>query len=80
MSTGISKPIALTRGAYHERPIRLRPGARAPYTPANTVALRIGIDIGGTFTDLVALDEATGAVVDTKALSTPQDQIGRAHV
>src|SRR6185503_10038070 len=38
-----------------------------------TVALRIGIDIGGTFTDLVALDEATGAVVDTKALSTPQD-------
>jgi N-methylhydantoinase A len=37
------------------------------------VALRIGIDIGGTFTDLVALDEATGAVVDTKALSTPDD-------
>ncbi len=37
------------------------------------VALRIGIDIGGTFTDLVALDEATGALVDTKALSTPDD-------
>jgi N-methylhydantoinase A len=37
------------------------------------VALRIGIDIGGTFTDLVALDEATGALVDTKALSTPHD-------
>jgi N-methylhydantoinase A len=36
------------------------------------MALRIGVDIGGTFTDLVALDEATGAVVNTKALSTPR--------
>jgi N-methylhydantoinase A len=36
------------------------------------VALRIGVDIGGTFTDLVALDEATGAVRTTKALSTPR--------
>ena len=37
------------------------------------MALRIGVDIGGTFTDLVALDEATGAVINTKALSTPAD-------
>ena len=37
------------------------------------MALRIGVDIGGTFTDLVALDEATGTVVNTKALSTPQE-------
>jgi len=37
------------------------------------VALRIGVDIGGTFTDLVALDETTGAVVTTKALSTPRE-------
>jgi N-methylhydantoinase A len=37
------------------------------------VALRIGVDIGGTFTDLVALDEATGTVVNTKALSTPRE-------
>src|SRR5262245_51539307 len=37
------------------------------------VALRIGVDIGGTFTDLVALDEATGAVATTKALSTPRE-------
>jgi N-methylhydantoinase A/oxoprolinase/acetone carboxylase beta subunit len=25
--------------------------------------LRIGVDIGGTFTDLVTLDEATGSVL-----------------
>jgi N-methylhydantoinase A len=37
------------------------------------MALRIGVDIGGTFTDLVALDEATGAVATAKALSTPRD-------
>jgi N-methylhydantoinase A len=37
------------------------------------VALRIGVDIGGTFTDLVVLDEATGRVATTKALSTPHD-------
>jgi N-methylhydantoinase A len=37
------------------------------------VAVRIGVDIGGTFTDLVALDESTGAVTNTKALSTPQE-------
>jgi len=37
------------------------------------LALRIGVDIGGTFTDLVALDETTGTVVTTKALSTPRE-------
>ena len=33
--------------------------------------IRIGIDTGGTFTDVVALDEETGAVVTTKTPSTP---------
>src|SRR3990170_1122075 len=33
---------------------------------------RIGIDVGGTFTDLVAVDEA-GQVVLAKATSTPKD-------
>jgi N-methylhydantoinase A len=34
---------------------------------------RVGIDTGGTFTDIVALDEQTGAVVTTKTPTTPAD-------
>lgn len=33
--------------------------------------IRIGIDTGGTFTDVVALDEDSGALVTTKTPSTP---------
>ena len=33
--------------------------------------IRIGIDTGGTFTDVVALDEQTGDIVTTKTPSTP---------
>ena len=36
-------------------------------------SLRIGIDTGGTFTDVVAFDEATGDLVTTKTPSTPAD-------
>ena len=35
--------------------------------------LRIGVDTGGTFTDVVALDEVTGALAVTKTPSTPAD-------
>ena len=42
---------------------------------------RLGIDTGGTFTDLAAVDSATGAVTFTKVLSTPEDSsIGVLHV
>ena len=37
------------------------------------MGIRIGIDTGGTFTDVVALDELTGRVVTTKTPSTPSD-------
>src|SRR5438067_2321474 len=37
------------------------------------VELRIGVDVGGTFTDLVAFDPATGALKVVKLPSTPPD-------
>ncbi len=35
------------------------------------MAKRVAVDIGGTFTDFVALDEASGGIVLGKALTTP---------
>ncbi len=37
-------------------------------------AARLAIDVGGTFTDIVLLDEASGALRFGKVLSTPEDQ------
>ena len=34
---------------------------------------RIGVDIGGTFTDLVMLDTDTGRLYNEKVLTTPAD-------
>jgi N-methylhydantoinase A len=35
------------------------------------MSARVAVDIGGTFTDLVALDETTGEVDVAKASTTP---------
>jgi N-methylhydantoinase A len=42
-------------------------------TSASAQSSRIGVDIGGTFTDLVWVDDATGAVKVGKLLTTPKD-------
>ena len=36
----------------------------------------VGIDVGGTFTDLTAVDDATGRVVVTKVPSEPRNEAG----
>ncbi len=35
--------------------------------------VRVGCDIGGTFTDFVVLDEASGEIFVEKSLTTPAD-------
>ena len=42
-------------------------------TPTSPRQTRIGVDIGGTFTDLVWVDDATGEVRVGKLLTTPKD-------
>jgi N-methylhydantoinase A len=38
------------------------------------VSYRLGVDVGGTFTDLLLVDEASGTTWSAKVPSTPQDQ------
>lgn len=53
--------------------------------------IRLGVDVGGTFTDLALIDDSTGRVTIHKLLTTPQDPsiamlqgarelLGRSHV
>ncbi len=35
--------------------------------------MRVGVDVGGTFTDFVLLEEATGRIMTHKRLTTPRD-------
>ncbi|MEM9009645.1 MAG: hydantoinase/oxoprolinase family protein [Pseudomonadota bacterium] len=47
--------------------------AAAPRRAARAGGLRLGVDVGGTFTDLLLLDEARGRTFTAKVPSTPED-------
>ena len=65
--------IHVGRTGDQTRLVSLAAGAkRRQSTP--TVALRVGIDVGGTFTDLFLHDDRTGAFWLAKTPSTPADQ------
>src|SRR3954470_10150480 len=38
------------------------------------MAYRLGVDVGGTFTDILLIDEESGATYRAKTASTPEDQ------
>jgi N-methylhydantoinase A len=38
------------------------------------VTLKLGVDVGGTFTDVLLLSQDTGELTIAKVLSTPEDQ------
>ncbi|MFW6203335.1 MAG: hydantoinase/oxoprolinase family protein [Actinomycetota bacterium] len=38
------------------------------------MAYRLGVDVGGTFTDILLIDETTGRMWEAKTASTPEDQ------
>ena len=39
------------------------------------MSLRIAVDIGGTFTDLIAFDERSGRIQHAKSLTTRRDPV-----
>ena len=45
----------------------------------STSRYRLGIDIGGTFTDLAVVEEATGRVLTFKTPSIPSDPARAVH-
>ena len=66
--------------AFEVRLARIEAGPPEPAARGRTAAprrtrggLRLGVDVGGTFTDLLLLDPATGRTVTAKVPSTPED-------
>src|SRR3954452_11814836 len=44
-----------------------------PAAEASNPSYRLGVDVGGTFTDLLLIDETSGQLYSAKVPSTPED-------
>ena len=67
----------------HDRTHPQRPrrhGAGRPRSTGGLMSYRLGVDVGGTFTDVLLVDEDSGATWRAKTASTPADQsVGVLH-
>ncbi|MEM6762382.1 MAG: hydantoinase/oxoprolinase family protein [Pseudomonadota bacterium] len=52
---------------------RSRPAPARPSRARRSTGLRLGVDVGGTFTDLILIDEGSGKTYTAKVPSTPED-------
>lgn len=60
--------------ALEDRLTRMESGSRpAQFRRAKRGGLRLGVDVGGTFTDLLLIDPDTGRRMTAKVPSTPED-------
>src|SRR5437879_10459418 len=67
----VAPAVNCRRYRYHPRTMKkLRPAGRRS-SQESSPRTRLAADVGGTFTDIVALDEKTGRLLLGKTLSTP---------
>ena len=68
---GFEARLAAIEQRDHQRPAPSAPQAPSPRPGAG--GYRLGVDVGGTFTDLLLLDEKRSRLFAAKVLSTPSD-------
>src|SRR5262249_22371780 len=74
IASGTTRFMMPSRGERHgPAPPIMLPGLSRPRCRLSAVTARLAVDIGGTFTDLVVMDETTGTTRVGKILTTPKD-------